>query len=431
LGKGGKGASWRPAGPAAVRRLGLLVFGAAFVVLFVVVAIAVGLGHPSVPSGDIVLVEDAPGDSGKIGEADFQRALEQSAAQSGIKKVPKPGDKQYEELRETTLNALLDTAWLQGQAEEMGISVSDKEVAAEFKKLKKENFKKEAEYKKFLKESKYTQADVDERVKLQILSTKIQEQLKEDAPTPSATEVKDYYAAAKATQYTQKANRDVRVIVNKDKQKAEQAKALLEKDDSPASWEKVAKKYTEDPATKEKGGLQKGLPEGAAEEPLNAVIFETPEDQVTGLVKTEKGYYVFEVENSTPESVQALKDVEGQIESQLAQRGEQEAFAEFLANYTSTWRSRTLCTSGYTVERCSSFKGNGHPSTAPPACFEANPKGGLPEACPAPVFQLVPALPGSVSPLEPQGKPLAQRPHPAGLKPAAEPEAGAAPVPTH
>ena len=66
------------------------------------------------------------------------------------------------------------------------------------------------------------------------------------------------------------------------------------------------------------------------------------------------------------------------------------------------------------VERCANFKGAGHPATAPEGCYEANPKGVAPEACPAPVFQAIPALPGTVTPLEPKGKPLAQRPRPPG-----------------
>ncbi len=37
----------------------------------------------------------------------------------------------------------------------------------------------------------------------------------------------------------------MRVVVNKDKAKVEEAKAALEKDDSPASWKKVAAKYSE------------------------------------------------------------------------------------------------------------------------------------------------------------------------------------------
>lgn len=417
FGKGGKPGARRPSSPVVVRRRGLLVFGAAFVVLFLVLAIAEGIGDPTVPSGDVAIVEDVPGDSGTISEADFEHALELAAAQSGAKEVPRPGDDQYDELKETTLNSLFDMAWIEGLGAEMGISVTDEEIAGELKKLKKENFKTKAAYQEFLEESRYTPADVDARVKLQILSTQIQSRITEGAPKPSDSEIEGYYEEAKATQFTQKASRDVRVILNKDEKKAEAAKALLEEDDSAKSWKEVAKKYSEDPVTKSAGGLQSGLTEGAAEEPLNATVFETPEDQVEGLVESPRGYYVFEVENATPENVQALKDVKPQIESQLSQQAEQESFAGFIANYTSTWRSRTFCASGYTIERCANFKASGHPAAAPPACYEASPKGAPPEACPAPVYQLIPALPGSVSLLEPRGKPMAQRPQPAGLKP--------------
>ncbi len=396
-----------------MRRLGLAAFGAAFVVLFAVVAIAEGIGHPGVPSGDVAFVEDAPEGSGDVTIADFEHGLEQAAAQSG-KKVPKPGEGEYEALKEAAMNALLEPIWLEGLGEEMGIAFSDKEVEAEFKKLKKENFKTEAEYKKFLKEANYTQEDVLQRVKLQKLSTEIQEQLKENVSSPSKSEIESYYEAAKATQFTQEPSRDIRVVVNKSKKKAEEALAALSKDDTAKDWNEVAKKYSEDPTTKESGGLRKGVTEGSNEEPLDADIFGAPEGQVEGPITTKQGYTVFEVEKSTPESVQELKAVEAQIQSTLAQRGEQEYFTAFVSNFNTKWQARTYCASGYTTSRCAGYKGTGHPATAPAGCYEANPKGGLPEACPAPVFQLIPALPGSVTPLEPTGKPLAQRPRPAG-----------------
>jgi parvulin-like peptidyl-prolyl isomerase len=414
-GKGrSKGSPQKPAGPVAVRRLGLLVFGAAFVVLFVVVAIAEGIGHSGVPSGDVAFVEDAPEGSGDVTMADFEHGIEQAAAQSGKKKPPKPGSEEYEALKETAMNALLEPIWLEGLGEEMGIAFSDKEVEAEFKKLKKENFKTEAEYKKFLKEANYTQEDVLQRVKLQKLSTEIQAQLKENVSQPSKSEVESYYEAAKATQFTTKPSRDIRKVVNKSKKKAEEALAALSKDDTAKNWKKVAKKYSEDPTTKESGGLSKGVTEGANEEPLDADIFGASEGQVIGPVKTKQGYTVFEVEKSTPESVQELKAVEAQIQSTLAQRAEQEYFTAFVSNFNTKWQARTFCASGYETSRCAGYKGTGHPATAPEGCYEAHPKGGLPEACPAPVFQLIPALPGSVTPLEPTGKPLAQRPRPAG-----------------
>lgn len=433
-GKGGSGNA--PGGPVAARRLGLIVFGAAFLVLFVVVAIAEGIGDPSIPSGDAILVENTPGDVGEVSEADIEHAIETTTAQSGEKTPPKPGDPKYEEAKEEAEKALLESIWIQGVADEWGIEVTDQEVAKELKKIKKESFKSEAEFQKFLKESHYTPADVDNRVKIQILSKELQEQLKEKAPKPSQSEVEDYYEAAKATQFTQKPSRDVRVILNKDEGKAEEAFDAVSSDNSAKNWSTAAKKYSEDPTTKSSGGLRKEVQEGTLEEPVDAAVFGAPEGRVEGPVKVPGGYYVFEVVSSTPESVQELKTVEGQIKSTLAQRLEQEYFTNFVGQFQTEWTARTFCASDYTIERCANFESDdGHPASAPPACYEEDPKGGLPEACPAPVFQLIPALPGSVTPLEPRGKPLAQRPRPMeeagkGAAGGAELPEGAVPPPT-
>lgn len=411
-GTSGKGGGESGRGPAAARRLGLLVFGATFIVLFAIVAIAEGLGDPSVPSGDVALVENVPSDIGEVTEAEFDHALELAAKQGGAKKVPKPGDPKYDELKETALNSLLESIWLQGVADEWGIEVTDAEVAKELKKVKKESFKSEDEFQKFLKESGYTPADIDERIKLQVLSTQLQEELKEKAPTPSQSEIEAYYEAAKSTQFTQKPSRDIRLIVNKDRKKAEEAEAAIAKDNSAANWGKVAKKFSEDPTTKENGGEQKGVQEGVLEEPLNETVFNAPEGVIEGPIKTQRGYNVVEVVTATPESAQELKAVEGQIQSALAQQMEQEYFASFVGTFNAEWSQRTFCDSDYVTQRCANFEDDGRPATAPEGCYEVDPKGGRPKACPAPVPQLVPAMPGTITPLEPKGKPLPQRPRP-------------------
>jgi parvulin-like peptidyl-prolyl isomerase len=423
----GKGGSDAGRGPAATRRLSLLIFGAAFVVLFAWVAIADGVGDPSIPSGDVALVTNTPGDVGEVTKAHVDHAIELAAAQAGEKTIPKPGDPKYDEQKEAALKSVLEGIWIQGVADEWGIEVTDAEVAKEVKKVKKESFKSEAEFQKFLKESHYTPADVNERVKIQMLSQQLQEQLKEKAPAPSQSEIEAYYEASKDTQFTQKATRDVRLIVNKDRKKAEEARDALAKDNTAKNWTKVAKKYSEEPITKASGVLNKGLQEGTLEEPLNKAVFATPEGTVEGPIKTKRGYSIFEVVNSTPESVQKLETVESQIQSALAQQAEQEYFTNFVSTFNTEWTQRTFCASDYVIERCANFKSAGHPSTAPPACYEADPKGGLPEACPAPVFQLVPAMPGTVTPVAPKGKPLAQRPQP--MEEAGEGAEGAAGLP--
>ncbi|HEY8082965.1 MAG TPA: peptidyl-prolyl cis-trans isomerase [Solirubrobacterales bacterium] len=417
-----------------MRRFGLLVFGVGFVVLFAIVAIAEGVGDPSVPAEDVAIVEDVPGDDGNITKAKFDHALEQAAAEAKLPKVPKPGDDQYEELRDGALERLLQTVWVRGQAAEMGISVTDEEVAEKAKELREQQFKSEAEYQKAIKELHLTQADVNEVMELQILSPKIEEKARGNPSPPSDAEVEDYYEEVKATQFTQPATRDVRLILNKDKKKAESAKALLEKDSSPENWLKVAKKYSTESLSKGEGGLRRGLKEGDLEEPVNALIFETPEDELEGVIGTPQGFYVFVVENSTPESVQSLDDVRDQITSPLEEQAGEAAFSEFVLDFEATWRSRTFCAAGFEFKRCASFEENVDPAAGDPLlekCRQEVPVKEFPDACPAPVRQLAPALPGTVTLLAPGGTgsslgglsgqaTLPQRPRPAGLPPAEE-----------
>jgi len=406
-------------GSPGLQQLALLAFAGALVLLFVGFAIAQGIGNPSVPSGDVAIVEEAPDDLGTISEADLKHAIAQAAGQAGTKPVPKPGEKQYEELQETAFGELLDRIWIQGQAEETGISVTPKEVSEKLEQLKKQSFKSEAQYQKFLKEAHFTQADVNERVKVQVITEQIQKQITAEAPTPSNGEIEEYYEAAKSSQYVKPETRDARAVLYKDKGKAEKAKAELEKDDSVATWKRLAAK-SGNSSTKKTGGLLKGVTDGQLPEPLNAAVFAAPSSQVEGPVKAQNGYTVFEVEKVTPETTQPLEEVKSQISSQLGEQAQQQIFARFLRNYGSTWKSRTFCASGFTIERCSNFKSDGRPAEANPACYEASPKGGPPEACPAPVTQVKPALPGTVSILTPEGEKLAQRPQPSGGESAAE-----------
>jgi parvulin-like peptidyl-prolyl isomerase len=425
-GKGRGRAAAGSAEPVAARRRGLVLFGALFVLLFAIVAISEGLGEPSIPEGDVILIEDAPGDRGHVSEAEFDHALELAAA-SERKEIPKPGTKQYEEVKETALTGLVEGIWLEGEAEEMGIEVTPQKIEQEFQKIKQENFPTKAEFQKFLKESKFTPEDLDERVKLQILAQEVQEKINEEPPTPSDEEIEAYYEAAKADQFTKPRSRDIRLIVSKEEEKAEKALASLEEGNTAGDWSRVAKEFSEDATTKEKGGLQKEVAEGTLEASLDAAVFEAPEGQLEGPLKAPRGFVVFEVQKETPETVEGLNAVAGRIQSQLAQQLEQEAFTDFVNDFNVKWLSRTFCSEDYLAPRCANYKGNGHPQSAPPGCYEADPEGGRPDACPAPVFQAVPAMPGSVTPLAPQGEPLAQRPHPPGEEKAPEEPPGGLP----
>jgi peptidyl-prolyl cis-trans isomerase C len=395
------------------KRLPLIVLGAVVIIFFAGFAISEGLGNPSVPSDDVAVVQDAPAGLSPISKADFDRALQQTAASQSIKKIPAPGSAQYEQLKQGAMNTLLDAVWIQGEAADLGQTATPTEIASQLKQTISQNFHTQAEFEKFRKQAHFTQADIRTRIRLQILSNKIQAKILKGLPKATSSQIDDYYNEAKS-QFEQPGSRDVRLVLNKDQAKVEQAKAALEKDSSDASWKKVAAQFSTDPSSKSNGGLRPSLTEGLVEQPLDKEIFSAQQGQVVGPVHTPLGYYVFEVEKITPSRTVPLnRATRSQIGNQLNQQAQQNAFSNFVDDFGSKWRARTFCGSAYLIDRCDNFAGSAHPATAPPDCYSAHPaKGKRPDACPAPVAQIAPALPGTVSIVTAQGTRLPQRPVP-------------------
>ena len=77
--------------------------------------------------------------------------------------------------RDQVLQLLITSAWITGEAEQMGISMSHAEVMKRFLKTKRQAFPEESGYQKFLRLSGETQADILSRIKIDALSTKIRD----------------------------------------------------------------------------------------------------------------------------------------------------------------------------------------------------------------------------------------------------------------
>jgi SurA N-terminal domain len=129
------------------------------------------------PAHTVAVVSHIPVESRTLTTAELSRAIAQVAAQSRLKMTPAPGQPKYKALEEEALGELLDGLWILGQAVEMGVSVTDKQVSVELAQIKKESFKTEKQFRSYLKRSHLTMRDVRYRVELQLLSTRIQERI--------------------------------------------------------------------------------------------------------------------------------------------------------------------------------------------------------------------------------------------------------------
>ena len=176
---------------------------------------------------------------------------------------------QYDQLREQVVGLLINYQWLQSEAEEQGVKVSDDEVQKSFDEQKKQAFPKAADYEKFLKDSGQTKEDVLMRVRMELLSNKIRDKVTKGKDKVTDQQIKDYYDKNKA-QFAQPERRDLSIVLTKTKAKADEAKAALE---SGESFKTVAKEYSIDDASKAQGGKLPAVAKGQQEKAFDDAIF--------------------------------------------------------------------------------------------------------------------------------------------------------------
>lgn len=295
-------------------------------------------------------------------------AQKQKTAPKPAEGQPKTTDEQlksqckqeYEALRDQVLQLLVSFQWIEGEAEELGVKVSDEEVNKSFDQQKKQSFPKDADYAKFLKDSGQTEADIRQRVKLDLLSNKIRDKIVEGKGKVTDAQIEDFYNKNKE-RFAQPERRDLRIVLTKTEDKAKQAQQALESGDS---WQSVAKKYSIDEASKSQGGKLPAQAEGTLEQALDEAVFSADKGDIEGPVETQFGQYVFEVEKVQDASQQTLEQAKETIRQTLQSQNQQKALDQFVEDFRDKWKERTECREGFVTADC---KGAPEPTPTPAA----------------------------------------------------------------
>ena len=250
---------------------------------------------------------------------------------------------QYEQLRDQVLQLLISFQWLQGEAKEQGITVTDAEVKKSFETQKKQSFPKEAQYQKFLKDSGQSEADILLQVKADLLASKIRDKVVKGKDQVSDAQIQDFYNKNKA-RFAQPERRDLEVVLTKGKAKAQAALRELK---SGKSFKQVAKKYSI-----AQGGKLPAQAKGTLEKQLDQAVFSAKKGKLVGPVKTQFGYYVFKVDKITPASQQSLEQAKATIKQTLQSQNQQKALEAFSKDYQARWKAKTDCRQGYVIQQC-------------------------------------------------------------------------------
>jgi foldase protein PrsA len=255
---------------------------------------------------------------------------------------------EYDALKKEVMQFLIQAEWVQQEAADQDIKVTDAQIKKSFEDQKKQAFPNDKQYEQFLASSGMTEDDILFRVKLDQLQQKLTQKVTEDAKKVSDADISAYYEKNKK-RFAQPERRDLRVVLTKTEAKANQAKQAL---DSGQSFKKVVKQYSIDEASKSQAGLLPAVTQGQQEKAFDQAIFDARKGQLEGPVKTQFGWYVFEVEKVTKASQQTLEQSKETIKNLLRSQRQQKALDEFIKSFREDYKDRTDCADDYRVAEC-------------------------------------------------------------------------------
>jgi peptidyl-prolyl cis-trans isomerase C len=259
--------------------------------------------------------------------------VQEFAQQAGMGELS-PDSPQYKALVAQIMPQLVQIEIAKAYAEEHGITVSEEEVNREIEKIKDQiaqqgqDVGREEAFEQALKQAGLTEEQLRQQIREQLPIQKVQERVAGGAE-PSQEAVERFYEQNKATQFTTPEQRCARhILFNKDqKEKAEEVKKKLE---GGADFAKLAKEYSQDPGSAQKGGDIGCLGEGETVANFDEALFNAKEGEIVGPVETEFGYHLIEVTDIRPQSTQSLEEVESQIRDQLATDLQSQKFSAWL-----------------------------------------------------------------------------------------------------
>jgi foldase protein PrsA len=355
------------AGAFSMRRIGIIGVCAACLLL---VAACGGGGARSVPSDSVAVVG-----SDNITQEQWNALIEQTKNnfKATNKKFPAPGTVDYANLKTNATQFLIQSSEYEQEAKKLGVEVTDKDVDNRLEQIKKQYYgnpagQKQAtqaqmdeRYKAALKQQGFTDAEVRDGIKQQLLREKVFNGVTKDVKV-SDSDVQDYYNKNKKQYETpaQPESRDVRHILisctttascTKAKKKIDGIYAQLKA--NPGKFAALAKKYSSDTSSAQNGGR---LPPGTAVKgrlvkPFEDVAFSIKTNVISKPVKTQFGWHIIEalgpIKAGTPAKPTPLSQVKEAIRQQLVSGDKQKEMDKFLAKMRKHYCGEIGYASGY------------------------------------------------------------------------------------
>jgi foldase protein PrsA len=312
----------------------------ALIAVLAVAACGGGSSSADVPEGAIAVVGDKT-----ITKEQFDAFMEQQkkVAESKKQDFPAAGTPEYQAVKDNVVKGLVERQEWELEAEAMGIKVTDQEIETQLNQQKEQyGLTDEQKYQAELAKAGITDAQVRDQVRIDILTNKLAEAVTKNVAVTDA-DVKAYYDRNKST-YEQPESREVRHILVKTEA---QAQKLHDQIENGADFAALAKKYTQDTASKAAGGKFTAF-KGRTVQPFDDFVFSAKTGELSDPIKTEFGWHLIETLGPIkPATTKPLDDVKGEIQTKLLQTKKNAAIQAWVAALPKKYEDQISYAPGY------------------------------------------------------------------------------------
>ncbi len=311
-----------------------------------------GGGSEGVPQGVVAVVGGTD-----ITKAELDKFIGYAKNQfeASNQEFPKVGTPEYQNIQSQWVSYLVQRAELTQAAEDLGITVTPKDVDKTEKAFIAEKFGgKRADYVKALKAQGFTPAEYRVIHETSTLYTKLFDSLTKDV-TVSDEDVLKYYTENQANYPESRDVRHILVRVNEDPSctgddckidyaasKAKAEKLYRELKDG-ASFAALAKANSADPGSKDNGGKYT-VTRGQTVPEFDKAAFELGDHELSQPIKTQFGYHLIEPTSSIRGSYESYKDV---VRASMLQERKNEEFSDWLEDLTKKYEGKVSYADGF------------------------------------------------------------------------------------
>jgi len=300
-----------------------------------------GGGGSSVPSDAVATVGGE-----KITQQQFTALIDQAKRSYKVQKrsFPAPGSPEYQTLKNQALQYLVQRVEFAQEAKGMGITITTKQVDDRLVQIKKQYFgNSEKKYQQQLKQQGLSDTQIRDDIKAQLVSEQIFKKVTASATVTDA-DVKAYYDQHKS-QYGVPEQRVIAHILVKTKALADKLYTQIK---NGANFAALAKKYSQDPGSKNLGG-KLTISKGQTVAPFDQTAFLMQTGQISHPVHTQFGYHIIKALGPIkPAKTTPFSQVKESIRQQLLQQKRNDLMTKWVDKVKKDFSGKIHYQAGYT-----------------------------------------------------------------------------------